>query len=69
MFQDLKRCASYFEVLPFRAPATFPANTLTAQRLLTSMKEQERHKEFAIELWKRYWQTKRDITESSATIV
>jgi len=36
MLKDLKRCSDYFKI-PATLPSTFPANTLTAQRLLTAL--------------------------------
>jgi len=65
LFKDMHLSAAYFE-LPLKLPAAFPANTMTAQRILTvlAMEQQTAKQEQLAEvLFKFYWEEDTDISQ------
>jgi 2-hydroxychromene-2-carboxylate isomerase len=62
MFRDLRRWSKHYGV-PFHFPKAFPINTLTAQRALTSLADdQPALREAAHRLFRAYWVEDRDIS-------
>jgi len=65
MMKDLIRNAKYFQ-RPLKKPTVFPANTLTAQRILSVLvqeKKTEKLVELSRRLWQFYWEKDKDISQ------
>lgn len=60
MLKDLQRLATYYQI-PLKAPANFPANTVTVQRVLCAASNEQRPA-LTLKLYDAYWGQGLDVT-------
>jgi len=62
MREDLRRLQTYFDVGKIQLPSNFPISSLSAQRVLVSLSEEEQQR-LAPKLWEFFWQQDKDISK------